>query len=195
MAAVVVLLGVVVTRALHLDGLADWADGFGGRGDRAKTLAIMKDPHTGSFGIAAVVTVLLVKWVSLARCFESDMPVMLIAGFIVSRTMMAELASSLPYSRTEGGTAGPFVENAKLIHRVLAMVFGLALLMALAGPFVGAGSMLLGWIACRLFALSCKRRLGGVTGDTLGACSELVEALVLFCGAFCGHMAKPLIGW
>jgi len=53
--------GIVLTRAIHLDGLADWADGFGGGGDRKKTLAIMKDSATGVFGVTAIVAVLLIK--------------------------------------------------------------------------------------------------------------------------------------
>ena len=66
-AAVVVVAGIILPGALHLDGLADWADGFGGGRDREKTLAIMKDSSTGAFGAVALISVLLLKWVALSH--------------------------------------------------------------------------------------------------------------------------------
>jgi adenosylcobinamide-GDP ribazoletransferase len=194
-AALVIVGGVILTRAIHLDGLADWADGFGGRGDRTKILAIMKDPHIGSFGVVAVVTVLLVKWVALTRCIGGDASIMIIISYVVSRAMMAELAASLPYARAEGGTAAPFVRNARPVHRIIALIVALAVVAAPAGPVTGAAAFVTGWIVCRMFGVWCRRRIGGVTGDILGACGEIVETLLVVCGGFFGDAIGTSGGW
>jgi adenosylcobinamide-GDP ribazoletransferase len=183
-AAVVLGCSVLLTRAIHLDGLGDWADGFGGRGDRQKILAIMKDPHTGSFGVVAIVVVLLIKWVALTRLVEGDIPIFIIVAFVISRAMMAELASTLPYARSEGGTAAPFVKNARPAHRFFSLGAAIVLSVVLAGPVAGSVFFGIGWMTCRLFGYWCRRRLGGVTGDLLGACNEIVETMILLFGTF-----------
>src|SRR5512145_1363019 len=61
-ALVVVAASAILTRGLHLDGLADWADGFGGGRDKERTLAIMKDSHVGAFGVIALIIVLIARW-------------------------------------------------------------------------------------------------------------------------------------
>jgi len=194
LAALVVCGGVVLTRALHLDGLADFADGFGGRGDRIKTLAIMKDPHTGSFGVVAIVALLLVKWVSLAKCIGNDLSVIIIVACVASRAMMAELAATHPYARAEG-TAAPFVKNARPVHRIMSLATGVALLVALVGPVVGLISFCIGWAVCRLFGFWCGKRLGGITGDVLGACSEITETTILFTAAFFSGVIPVFFPW
>ena len=71
-AAIVLTLWVALTGGLHLDGLADWADAWaGGRGDRAKSLALLEDPHAGAMAIVALVLVLLVKFAALAEALEA----------------------------------------------------------------------------------------------------------------------------
>jgi adenosylcobinamide-GDP ribazoletransferase len=191
-AAVILGCSVLLTRAIHLDGLGDWADGFGGRGDRVKTLAIMKDPHTGSFGVVAIALALVFKWVALTRLVECDSSIMIIAAFVISRAIMAELASTLPYARAEGGTAAPFVNNARPVHRFVALGVAAILSIVLVGPLAGAVAFCIGWIACRLFGWWCRRWLGGVTGDVLGACNEIVETGILFAGAFYGSFGIAL---
>jgi adenosylcobinamide-GDP ribazoletransferase len=183
LAAIILGCGVLLTRAIHLDGLGDWADGFGGRGDKQKTLAIMKDPRIGSFGVVAMVMALLIKWVALTRLVEADIPAFIIVAFVISRAMMAELASTQPYARAEGGTAAPFVNNARPAHRFIALGVAALLSIVLIGPPAGAAFFCIGWIVCRLFGWWCRRRLGGVTGDLLGACNEIVEMMVLLSGA------------
>jgi adenosylcobinamide-GDP ribazoletransferase len=185
--AIVVLgCGILLTRAIHLDGLADWADGFGSWRDKQKILAIMKDPHVGVFGVISVVVILLVKWVALTRLIVSDSSIYIIASYIVSRTMLVELSASLPYAREEGGTAAPFVKNARFLHRFISLFFALVLLSGIYGPISGAAALCLGWLVGRLFGWWCYRRVGGVTGDLLGACSEITEATILFICAFTG---------
>ncbi|MFP6869109.1 MAG: adenosylcobinamide-GDP ribazoletransferase [Nitrospinota bacterium] len=186
--------GIVLTRAIHLDGLADWADGFGGGGDRKKTLAIMKDSATGVFGVTAIVAVLLIKWVSLARLVSAGAFVWIIAAAIISRGMQVEWAAWLSYARPEGGTAASFVNGARPSHRWGALLGALVLLLLFCGP---AGGLALagGWLAAKGYGLWCRRRLGGITGDLLGAGSELVEALILTAAAMAGRELAKLSDW
>ncbi len=176
-AAAVLLGGVVLTGALHLDGLADWADSFGGQNKQA-ALEIMKDSRTGTFGVIALIIILLIKWISLVRLIEADAFVWIIAACIVSRTMQVELAVYLPYARAEGGTGASIVQGARRSHRIWALLSALIMLAVLGGQagVLGLGA---GWAACRGFGWWCRRRLGGVTGDLLGAGSEIVETLIL----------------
>ncbi|MBT3350101.1 MAG: adenosylcobinamide-GDP ribazoletransferase [Nitrospinaceae bacterium] len=193
-AAVVVVAGIILTGALHLDGLADWADGFGGGRDREKTLAIMKDSSTGAFGAVALISVLLLKWVALSRLADSGTQLWIIVACVISRTMMVELAVWLPYARTEGGTGATIVEGAKKWHRYLVLLLALAILTAFAGA-AGAQALVAGWLVCRGFGYLCLRRVGGVTGDLLGAGSEIVETLILVLAALPGRELPQLSGW
>jgi len=182
-AVAVLIAGVLLTRALHLDGLADWADGFWGARDRDKTLAIMKDPCVGSFGAAAIACILLARWACIARAVGLDHADWIVAAMITSRTMQVLLAASQPYARAEGGTAAPFVKGATRLHRIVAPAGAVALLLA-AGRlnWTWIAAFAVAWAATPLFGRWCRRRVGGVTGDLLGAWSELTETLTLAFG-------------
>jgi len=105
-----------------------------------------------------------------------------------------DLACALPYARAEGGKAGPFVAGARPVHRLLALVAALAVLLGALGP-AGVPALAVALAVGRLFGLWCSRRVGGITGDLLGAASELVEtALLVACAAFGGELVK-LTGW
>ncbi len=185
-AAAVLLGGVVLTGALHLDGLADWADSFGEGRDKQAALAIMKDSRIGAFGVIALVLVLLIKWVSLVRLIEADAFVWIVVACIVSRTMQVELAACLPYARPEGGTGASIIQGARRSHRIWALLAALIMLAVLGGQ-AGVLALGAGWAACRGFGWWCRRRLGGVTGDLLGAGSEIVETLILVIFALAGR--------
>jgi adenosylcobinamide-GDP ribazoletransferase len=168
---------VFLTRGLHLDGLADWADALGGRPDREIRLAIMKDPGLGTFGATALIADLLLKWVALERILAVGSAWTLLLPLVVSRTMMAEMASVLPYARSEPGTAEPFVRGASAGRRWAALILGfsLASMWGADGVLIFSGA----WAATRLFSLHCSRVFGGVTGDLLGALNEILEAGIL----------------
>ncbi|NQT94725.1 MAG: adenosylcobinamide-GDP ribazoletransferase, partial [Lentisphaerae bacterium] len=183
-AFVMLTAGILLTRSLHLDGLSDWADGFWGGFNKDRVLAIMKDSNLGTFGTVALVWVLLGKWIAMARLVEQGEWAWVIGAFTISRTMQVVLAAAHPYARTEEGTGSPFVTHATTSHANWALA-GAAILLAvvsgrsLSWPLVLAGA----WVVTRLFGLWCGRRVGGVTGDLLGACSEMTELLVLLSGA------------
>jgi len=194
MATVVVAGGAILTRGLHLDGLADWADGFFGGSAREDVLAVMKDSQVGAFGIVALILVLLGKWVAFSRLIEMGSCLWIVPAYIASRMTMVELAVCLPYARSEGGTAGPFVEGAQPCHRFGAILLSAALLFLFNGL---AGAILLsgGWIACRLLGIWFQRRVAGVTGDLLGTCCELVETGLLLACAVGSHWLVRFTGW
>jgi adenosylcobinamide-GDP ribazoletransferase len=190
-ALLVVLGGAILTRGLHLDGLADWADGFGGGTTREQTLAIMKDPRKGAFGVAALILLLLAKWVALERLAALNMLSWLLAVLVVSRTAMVWLAARFPYARAEGGTAAPFVRDARGHHLWICVFCAAVLLVAVFGP-AGLLPLVAGVLGAQLFGRWCLLRVGGVTGDLLGACGELTEVFLLLAAAALG---PRLLGW
>jgi adenosylcobinamide-GDP ribazoletransferase len=183
-AVVVLALGFFLTGGLHADGLADAADGLLGTRDREKALRIMKDPTVGAFGVVALICVFLAKWVCLVRLLEHGAGVWIVVAYVVSRTVQVDLAVSQPYARAEGGKAAGFVQGAAPRHVAIALALAAILLGAL--PSVrrmALVALVLGLLLERWFGIRCRRRLGGITGDMLGACSEVVEAAVLAFGA------------
>jgi adenosylcobinamide-GDP ribazoletransferase len=180
----VVVGGAVLTRGLHLDGVGDWADGFWGARDKDKVLAIMKDPRSGAFGVIAIVSILLSQWVCVTRLAGAGGLGWIVAAGVISRTIQVDLAVAHPYARAEGGTAAPFVAGAGAKHLLLALLAAGALLVAVGrGSPVCLAALAVAWLMGRLFGAWCRRRVGGITGDLLGAGSELTETAVLAIGA------------
>ena len=195
-AFLVMATGIGLTGALHVDGLADWADGFFGAADRERALEIMKDSSLGTFGTVAILLTSMAKWIALTRLvtFGATATTWIVVAYILSRTVQADLAARLPYARKEGGTAAPFVGHSTASIRFSALLLGLALTMAICGP-LGAAV----WASAVIFSYGygawCQRRLGGVTGDVLGAASELSEtAVLLLAAAGVAHLSE-LTSW
>jgi adenosylcobinamide-GDP ribazoletransferase len=177
-ALAVLAAGVLLTRGLHLDGLSDFVDGFWGSRDRTRTLEIMKDPRMGAFGGIALVLVILTKWACYTRLVESRLTFWVIPACVLSRWVMVWLAATLPYARAQGGTAAPFVREARPLHLAVAFVLTLLLMIGMRAPL--AVPMLGLSVALAIaFTAWFRRRLGGVTGDLLGASNELVEVAIL----------------
>lgn len=177
--------GIILTRAIHIDGFADWSDGFGGGIDKQKILLIMKDPHKGAFGVIAIVFIILAKWVCLSHLLAMHSSHWIIGAYVISRSMQVEMAATLPYARIESGTAEPFVNNARSTHRIAALIVGSGIV-TFFFRLTGCIFMVSSWIVCTLFGLWCKNRIKGATGDTLGAISEIVETIVLLASSFLG---------
>jgi adenosylcobinamide-GDP ribazoletransferase len=172
------LAGVIITGGLHLDGLADWADGLGGKNPEG-VLRIMKDTRLGAFGASAMVLLLLGKYAAaLAIISRGHDPSALILAPVLARWAMVLVALTSPYPRIEGGTARAFVGRGgtKVILKATALT---ALVIALTSPVQGtlyaAAAAGTGWL------LRCHslRRVRGITGDILGATCELVELAIL----------------
>ncbi|PJK06249.1 adenosylcobinamide-GDP ribazoletransferase [Lysobacteraceae bacterium NML95-0200] len=174
LAALTLLAWVWLSGGLHLDGLADSADAWvGGIGDRKKTLAIMKDPASGPMGVIALLLVLLLKFAALAS-LPQVAPALFFAVF-AGRLVLLPALLATPYVRANGLGSGlaPTPRAGWLIT-----VLGLAPLAWL--PVWLALALLLGLLLVFWrWRSACMQRLGGCTGDTLGALVEITETGVL----------------
>ena len=176
-AALLLTLWVALTGALHLDGLADSADAWlGGFGDRARTLAIMKDPCSGPVAVVVLVLVLLLKFVALWTLLAGDARLALVLAPLLGRTALAGLFLATPYVRP-GGLGQALADY--LPQRSVAGVLLLVVTGCLLAGEAGWLALALGLGVTVLARRSMCSRLGGTTGDTAGALLELVECAVL----------------
>lgn len=183
-AAAVLAVGVlaVITGALHLDGLADSADGLGGRtvDDR---LRIMRDHTVGTYGAVALTLVLLLETSAAASLAgRVDVVAAWAAAGALSRAAGPALAAALPYAQRTGGS-GAVLHGAGAARRAAAagaVAIGLALAVLWSrSPAAIVAALAATVVVAAAVALSARRLLGGVTGDVLGAATELVEVAVL----------------
>ena len=180
-AAVVVVADLAVTGLLHFDGLADAADGMLGPMARERRLEVMATPDVGAFAVSAVAAALLLRTASLASLDAS--PLLLGALWAGARTVMAVAALTLPYARSAagGGLASPFLGGSPVVPAVVGAVL-VAALAAPVGVRAWAGLAVGALAAAALLALAV-RRLGGFTGDVLGAAGILAETAALVTAA------------
>jgi adenosylcobinamide-GDP ribazoletransferase len=177
-AAMLLALWVLLSGALHLDGLADSADAWlGGFGDRERTLQIMKDPRSGPIAVVTLVLVLLLKFCALWVLVERGAGALLMLAPVVGRAAMLGLFLGTPYVR-KGGLGQALAEH--LPRRTAGWVLlGSVSLCLLMGGWLALWPLLASLVVfCWLRRLMC-RRLGGTTGDTAGAVLELLELTVV----------------
>ncbi|WP_437764656.1 adenosylcobinamide-GDP ribazoletransferase [Sorangium sp. So ce281] len=181
-ASVVVALGLLLTGAFHEDGLADTADALGGGFDRARVFEILKDSRIGSFGAAALIVVLVLRIALLAR-LDAAAPVALVLTQCLSRTPPIWLMLALPYV-TQGGSRSRPVARAALPQALLGSLWpALTLAAAHAAGVVSAAetAAMLGAAAAAaaVCGLRFRARVGGLTGDFLGATQQIAECAAL----------------
>ena len=175
-AGIILTVWVLVTGALHLDGLADSADAWlGGYGDKQRTLEIMKDPYSGPAAVVILVLVLLLKF-SILTVAEWKM---LLLAPVLARAAVMVLLTSTPYVR-EGGMAETAVKYLpkKYVWFSLLVVLSLSVLLLEKNSWVLIVLFVIVYLLRRLML----KRLQGTTGDTAGATLEVIEvsALLLF---------------
>ena len=190
-AAIVVLGGIALTRGMHADGLADLADGFWGGRTREAALRIMKDPNVGSFGAIALSGMMLLKWIAILKLVGLGAFEFIAAGVLLARWVQVSLASALPYARSEGGTAQAFVSGAGAFHIVVTSILTLIFLFSLFRTDLYALVAVIpaALAAAVLTGVLSYRKIGGVTGDVLGAGSEVAELFVWIAAAlYAGHV-------
>ena len=180
-AVLVLALGAMLTGGLHEDGLSDTADGLYGGWTRERRLEIMKDSRVGSYGVLALVLVTLARWSALTAVLVFAGPTqgfwaVLVATGVLSRAPMVLMMALLPNARGEGlshATGRPSPARAGA---------GLALAVALAVLLTGWTGVLMAAAALGVgvaLSASALRRIGGQTGDVLGASQQLAEAACL----------------
>ncbi|MBN2343938.1 MAG: adenosylcobinamide-GDP ribazoletransferase [Deltaproteobacteria bacterium] len=171
-------ISTVLTGGIHLDGLADSADGLLCMASRERRLEIMKDSTVGTYGALAIVFAVLLKWICYGVLLGSTVHYLIVVVFVISRTVQVELATSCNSARDGKGTGGVFIEGAGTKQRVLAWAISL-LITGWMGP-VALLLLPIGFVGARIMAAFFTRKVGGVTGDLLGASGEMTEALLLF---------------
>tara|TARA_R100000322_G_scaffold167763_2_gene136240 strand:- start:6419 stop:7225 length:807 start_codon:yes stop_codon:yes gene_type:complete len=176
-AAATLATQVVITGVLHEDGLADVADGFWGGHDRAGRLDIMKDSRVGSYGVIALVLSLLVRWAALTVLLPAGgIAVALVATGLLSRAPMGVLMAAMPNARGTG--------LAQSVGRPSQATATLGVLLAVGGAFLCIGTDVLAplvWasLATLTVAVVAQRKIGGQTGDVLGATQQCAEIAAL----------------
>ena len=180
-ALIVVGADLALTGMLHFDGLADAADGLLPHLSRERRLEVMREPTVGAFGVVVVALVILTRWATLAALRPS--PLLLGALWCTSRGAMAATIGRVPYARREPGLPGAFMGSRVPTLLVAATVVGsLALSSAWklpAGPVAVAAAV----GAFALVVVFAVRRVGGFTGDVLGAAGVVGETVGLLVAA------------
>ncbi len=177
-AALLLVLWVAITGALHLDGLGDSADAWiGGYGDRQRTLEIMKDPYCGPAAVSAIILLLITKYASLQHLTEYSQYLALIIIPVLSRSFILVLFLTTPYVR-QSGLGESLATHLPRRHAwsVLAAVALLVLLLLKLDGLILLLSAIIGFLLLRQWML---KRINGTTGDTAGAMVEILEMILL----------------
>lgn len=171
---------ILLTGALHEDGLADTADGLGGGWNKARRLEIMKDSHIGSYGTIALLLSLLARWAALWLLFDAGTGravLAILTAAAISRAMLSVLMWALPHARATGlsHAVGRVARPAMLGALGIAAVTALLLC-----GWAGLGALLWAALATLILGRIAKAKIGGQTGDILGAAQQVSEIAVLF---------------
>jgi adenosylcobinamide-GDP ribazoletransferase len=179
--------GLWLTGALHEDGLADCADGFGGGRDREAKLRIMKDSAVGSYGALALIVTTLLRAAALTE-LERPRAVMmaLIASHAVSRALLPLVMMALPPASPTGVAASAGATSASV---GAVAIFLAVLILALTQPHPAAvAALCCAGLAAGGFAILALRQIGGYSGDVLGATQQLAEIAALLAILACQGM-------
>lgn len=182
-AIVAVMLLILITGGLHLDGIADTADGLFSYRSRERMLEIMRDSTLGANGVIAIVLTVLLKYILIGQIPEDGAMLAVLVTPVLGRTALTWHSAVAGYAREERGigdyvnqTGLPQALDATLLSLVL--VIGVLLLSSLSPWQIAVAASILHVppiLLATLFAVYLQRRLGGITGDTIGATIELAE--------------------
>jgi adenosylcobinamide-GDP ribazoletransferase len=187
--AVLVGVSLLLTGAIHLDGLADCADAFYGRQDRETVLRILKDPRIGTMGGAAIGLSLLLRTVSFMSLPTGVLILALPVASMFSRGVVLGAMRLLPYVRSESGIISAAAATGRTMGNGLLTLGAASSLLAAVLLPVPVGAAL---IALALFWRLSWRKIGGCTGDVLGATIEIAE-IVFFLALVAVTKSAP--GW
>jgi len=174
---IVILVEAVLTGTLHMDGLADMADGFGGGHTREDVLRIMRDHAIGTYGAVSLILLIAVKAVSISTLMETSKLDYLMLAPALGRWSTVFMAALQPYAREEPGISRD-IGKSEIVVATITAALPTAVLFRSNGIALGIVSA--GITAA--VSLYCKHRIGGITGDTMGANCEIVEVAILLIG-------------
>lgn len=176
----IIITSVFITGGIHLDGFADTCDGFYGPRSKEQILEIMRDSRVGTMGAVGIFCLLFLKFTLIVSIPREILWKLLIVMAVFARWSQVLACSTSDYARREG-KARCFMEHDSRKELLAGSLFTAALSFAwmkLAGGILLVVSLL----PVLLFITYIKRKIGGMTGDTIGAVSEIAEVAVLFFG-------------
>lgn len=178
LSSIILIIWIWLTGGLHLDGLADTADAWvGGFGDKERTLSIMKDPACGPIGVLSLIILCMVKWSALYILLQKQLYTALILFPILGRLAPLFLFLTTEYVRKNG--LGSSISQ--YIPKTWAMIiFALCLLATANFGWVGLITAIIFILTLLYLRHKFIQRIEGITGDTVGASIEIVEAVSLF---------------
>jgi len=180
--AISIVALIACSGGLHMDGLGDTADGFLSSRPRERILEIMKDSHAGAMAVICIVCLICLKVTALASVPSANRLPVLFLMPLAGRCALVFHLAILEYARPEGGLANLFIENRRKSDAFLALA-----VLAGAGWFAGGRMGILtaglSLVVTFLFSLWCRKKIGGFTGDTLGASCEIAELVPAMVGA------------
>lgn len=169
---------VVAAGALHEDGLADFADMLGVRGDRQRKLSVMRDSRIGSYGVLALGFSVAIKVGALVGLGEPALVAgALIASHVIGRAVLPVVMRSLPLARADGLAAGAGKPSNAGMYQALGLGLLIAAIACGAGPALV--SLVVAVVAAYLVSEIARRQIGGYTGDVLGAAQEIAQLAIL----------------
>jgi adenosylcobinamide-GDP ribazoletransferase len=175
----VMLLLILLTRCLHLDGLADTVDGWAGGRTPEERLAIMRDPSIGAMGAVALIVSLGLRYLGLSALPDAGRWIAVTSMPLVGRWAMTVGGLKAPYARAEGGLAQPFLAALKTEHIVVATIFAGLWLIWGYGLTGGLSILAVGGLIARGIARLSLRLCRGITGDVFGMINEVTEVAFL----------------
>jgi adenosylcobinamide-GDP ribazoletransferase len=169
---------MILTGALHEDGLADTADGFGGGAEPGRKLEIMRDSRTGAYGAAALVLSIAIRGAALAALATPAAVVLaLVAAHAISRACLPAAMATMPLARASGLAAS--AGRPEPAEAGIALALGAAIALLSQGFGLALAALLAGVFSAALVAWLAQAQVGGYTGDVLGALQQAAETAVL----------------
>lgn len=170
---------IIITGGIHIDGFCDTVDGLCSSRKKETILEVMRDSRVGAFGVMGLIALLLIKFSALLSLPQKLFTDSLIAMTTLSRWSMVISCRFFPYAREKEGKAKQFVGNATNMHVFLTTVFIILLSVFLLGIWWSAVIIVFVVMFTIIFNSFIKKKIDGITGDTLGALNEIVEVLVI----------------
>lgn len=177
-AVITVLSGIFITGGLHMDGLGDTCDGFFSFRSRERIIEIMKDSRVGTFGVIAVIIDILLKVVGVYYAGAKGMEYMIIVIPCISRLTLGYL-SLVGRTAKETGTGNLYIKNTNIVLFIGSCIIAIALGAIFYPVKIIFILVIIALLISSLFNLYCISKIGGLSGDTLGANNEIIE-IILF---------------
>ncbi|MFH1562530.1 MAG: adenosylcobinamide-GDP ribazoletransferase [Nitrospirota bacterium] len=174
---------IFITKGLHLDGFSDTIDGFAAGKTKEEILEIMSDSHIGAIGVIGIFSLLILKFSLIHEMPVETKNIALILMPVLGRWAMVMAAASSDYAKETDGLGKPFTDYVGIKEFVFATIttvlIGWILFSFGQLPYKGIILILIVYLANLYLLRTIKKRIGGITGDILGALCEVTEVLVL----------------